>query len=161
VEDLNALAFWYETSPNLGQVSQVNMALTFTNNSGETVEFSAVANETLQLWTTPSVEDPLPVYHSFPTGFVANGENFSYDISIDTSNMPATDIGFGIRPHTINLGNLGPNSDRSLLVSAAFACEPGIRFIERVIPSSSAWSRLTILFLLLVTAAWALRKRIH
>ena len=156
---LDTLTNWYETSPDIGQVSQINMVLTFTNGSGVDVQFSAVAEDTMQLWTTPSVDDPLPVYNSAPSGTVANGANFSYDITIDTANMAASEAGFGIRPSTINLGNIGPNSGRSVLVSATFDCIAGNRIPQASsIPSSSEWSIIILLLLVIASSSWALRK---
>ncbi|HSM69064.1 MAG TPA: hypothetical protein VK830_05060 [Xanthomonadales bacterium] len=154
---LEALTNWFETTPALTGVSEVRMQLTFQNDTGSELSFSANPEDTLQIWTTPSLLTPAPlVFDSAPSGAVAAGATFSYDL---TAGILPTEDGFGIRPVDNNLfGTLAP--DQVSVVSAQFQCEAAAGPTSIPVPAMSVWALFTLMTLLLVVSArrLALRK---
>lgn len=138
---LAALTEWFETTPDSSEVSEIRMQLTFRNDTGSVLNFSATPEDTLQIWTTPSVLAPTPlVFDAAPSGAVADGATFSYDV---TGGITAPEDGFGIRPQSNLLGTLSPA--QVSIVSADLQCTAIASPTSSVgIPTLSLWALLVL-----------------
>jgi len=157
------LTNWYVTQPDMDQVTEVTLYLTFNNSSGFDVTFSATAADTIQIWSIPNVIDPALTFISWPTS-ANNGENYSYEVTIDVSSLPDTETGFGIRPRSIELGTMGPNDSRSTLVSAEIGCvaapPPPPPINPEPIPTLSRWSGW-LMIVLIAAFGWFVLGRMQ
>ncbi len=101
---------WYVTKPKriLSNFNTVNFIVTFTN--GEVADMVFSSSPQFQLWTVPSVINPPVVINSEPSGNVPPGAVFSYDLTIDVSGLPETEIQLAFRPVENNVyGTLDPS----------------------------------------------------
>lgn len=112
---LEALAFWYETTPDLTGFTSIRMNATFRNTDDFSRDFNMNG---FQTWTVPSVDTPGTVVHDEPV-FVAFGDTGSYDVTFDLSLHPA-ETGIAFRPVSIEAGTMPPH--RFSLVTASFDC---------------------------------------
>ena len=105
---------WFVTSPdtNLSQYSSVNIKVTFTNNHS-TSDMTFNSSPQFQLWSNPDVYDFVAAgditITSEPSGIVGPGGNYSYDLTVDLSNVPANQMHLALRPVDNNLfGTISP-----------------------------------------------------
>ena len=122
-ELIDAGNHWFDNDGDFVGVDSITFDLTFELDSGFANEFDAIPEDTIQLWSTPSVIDIIPVtITTSPAGQIVNpSEQFSYQFTIDVSGLPDTETGFGFRPVSITQGVLG--TDSLLIISSSFVCE--------------------------------------
>lgn len=158
-EDLETLANWWVTTPDMGHIIEVTATLAFENISGGSIEFDPDAADTLQIWSIPDVMDPAPVvFNTWPTGTFAAGEFYFYEIVIGMGNLPLSQTGLAFRPRSINLGTMGP--DRAMILSSEFVCVEGTRYPEQsAIPAMSPWGSIALLLVLIGSASLVLHRR--
>ena len=113
---------WYQTTPELplSALGRIRLVITLKNTTVSDFELDG----TFRLWTAPSrIEQPaLPVIvNSAPAGTFAPGSEFTYDLTIDVSGLPDTEVAFGFRGRDTNLfGNIRPNV--ASIVSSSSTC---------------------------------------
>jgi len=114
--------FWYETSPQavLSGFGQIRLVLTLQNDTVSNFELDG----TIQIWTSPSIIGPpaLPVVvNSPPVGTFVPGSTFTYDITVDLSGLPGTEVALALRGIDTNLfGRIRPNI--ASIVSSTSTC---------------------------------------
>lgn len=114
---------WYEMEPQtqLSALGQIQFQITLENSHPT---FDMELDGDFQLWTVPSViERPtLPVViNSVPIGTFAPGETFTYDLTVDVSGLPDTEVAMAFRGNDINLfGNIRP--DVAAIISTDSTC---------------------------------------
>lgn len=113
---------WYETSPQtvLSTLGQIQLIFTLRNDTGS----NFVLNGTFDMWSEPNVINPptFPVVvNSSASGTITPGSTFSYDLTIDLSGLPATEVTLAIRPFEFSsLGLIRP--DIASIVSSTSTC---------------------------------------
>jgi len=78
-----------------------------------------------QLWSDPDVYDFVAenavTINSEPSGTVSPGNNFSFDLTVDLTNIPDNQTHIAIRPKEDNaFGNLGPSKSSVISSEAKF-----------------------------------------
>jgi hypothetical protein len=114
---------WFVTSPDvdLSQFSSVELSVTFTNDTGN-LTFDSSPH--FQLWSDPDVfgfiaEGDVTI-NSEPSGVISPGNAFSYDLTVDLSNIPADQMHIAIRPRSDTNGTLGPSKISLFLSEVTF-----------------------------------------
>lgn len=116
--DLITLTNWWVTSPDtpLGNAGTIRIVAEFLNVAGGDFEFTQPSPR-FQLWTDPSNITPPFVVNAEPTGKVSPGATYTYDLTVDVSDVPFGERHLALRPAENGaFGNLGPR--RGQLVSA-------------------------------------------
>jgi len=105
---------WFITSPDtdLSQYSSVNIKVTFTNNDS-TNDMTFNTSPQFQLWSVPDSYDFIGAgdvtINSEPSGTVPPGGNYSYDLTVDLTNIPAGQVHLALRPvDNLSFGSIGP-----------------------------------------------------
>jgi hypothetical protein len=113
---------WFVNDVDFVGADSITFNLTFQLDTGIVNEFSAVAEETIQLWSTPTGIDNIPVtITTSPAGQTVNpGNQFIYQFTIDVSALPDTETGFGFRAVSNTQGTLGTNEIS--VISSSFVC---------------------------------------
>ncbi|RBP47114.1 hypothetical protein [Arenicella xantha] len=115
ITSLTTLANWHATPDSQPIVSRgvINVQLDYTNISASSIVFPASDSDTIQVWTTPSVDDPNPVFSVSPAGStVAINDSYSYRFTIDFSVLADTETGLAFRPRSTTLGTMSPTNAR-------------------------------------------------
>jgi len=106
---------WFKTSPDtdLSQYSSVNIKVTFTNNDS-TNDMTFNTSPQFQLWSNPDTSYDFVTMsdvtiNSEPSGTVPPGSDYSYDLTVDLTNIPAGQVHLALRPFDNNIfGAIGP-----------------------------------------------------
>ncbi|MBN1138299.1 MAG: tandem-95 repeat protein [Anaerolineae bacterium] len=121
--------YWYLTDPALpAGLAEIRLQAVFRNDDpwGRALQFGP--GETFQLWSVPGVIAPpdLPVVvDQEPSGTVAHGANFGYDLIIDLSALPAGETALAFRPVNGTSGTMPPAW--APVVSVSFSCPADLR----------------------------------
>lgn len=111
-EDLTAKPNWYESEPAVSGVKSLSMKAVFKNEGSRDMNFSTTATDTFQLWGIPpgpnGVYVPPVAITAAPSGPVAVGGTFSYDVTVDLSAAPPEVNGIAFRPVDRNYGTMPP-----------------------------------------------------
>ena len=110
---ITATTNWFVTSPDvdLSKFSSAHIVVTYTSNVPDDCVFNS--SPQFQLWSDPDVYDfpseGAVTINSEPASTVSPGDTFSYDLTLDLTNLPPGQDHIGMRPKENNLyGNLGP-----------------------------------------------------
>jgi hypothetical protein len=110
---MTAATNWFVTSPDvdLSMFSSAHILVTYTSDVADDCVFNS--SPQFQLWSDPDVYDfpaeGAVTINAEPTGTVSPGNTFSYDLTLDLTNLPANQVHIAMRPNEDNLfGNLGP-----------------------------------------------------
>jgi hypothetical protein len=116
--------YWYETDPALPKgLDEIRLQAVFRNSDPFERDLQFSPGDTYQLWSVPGVISPpdLPVVvNQEPTGMVAYGDTFSYDLSIDVGALPPTETAIAIRPVSLTSGTMSPAE--APVVQVSFSC---------------------------------------
>lgn len=112
---LEALPFWYQTTPPIAGLATIQFSAIFENNDplGRDYDMNG-----FQIWTLPSVDAPATIVNLEPV-FVPFGGTGSYDLTVDLSAHPG-ETGIAFRPISNQVGTMSP--ELFSLVSATFDC---------------------------------------
>jgi hypothetical protein len=136
----------YETSPPFTGLSQLRMAVTFRNETTDTLVF--VPGDTFQWWGEPTGDPPV-VINSEPVGSVAPGATFSYDLTFDLSGLSTTTaLAFRVEESSVQ-GVLDP--DEASVVSAEFTCS------GTGVPDLGRFGLMVLAMAIVAAAVWRLR----
>jgi hypothetical protein len=112
--EMTATTSWFITSPDvdLSKFSSAHIVVSFTSNTSDDCLFNS--SPQFQLWSNPDTYDFLAegavTINSEPSGTVSPGNIFSYDLTLDLTNLPPNQDHIAMRPNEDNLyGNLGPS----------------------------------------------------
>ena len=100
------------------------MKAAFANAGSRDMDFSTTPTDTFQLWAVPpganGVYVPPVAINSAPSGVVAVGGTFSYDVTVDLSAAPPEVNGIAFRPKDRNYGTMPPSV--GVVESTDFSC---------------------------------------